>query len=158
MAINPLNLRDELRRTWAVLHDGLIFTSGYYLSKQELAEEYVERAVKLYKEIGRRAFIEFSDTEGDYIDGEHYVFVLDTEGISLANAANPSIVGDNTYDLQDRGGTFFTRNIIAKAVPEGAWTDDYWFINPETFEEERKRSYVVLYDGIIFGSGYYLDP
>ncbi len=157
MATNPLNLRDELRRTWVVLHDGLIFGSGYYFSKEEVVERYLERAIDRYKEIGEQAFEEFSDPDGGYIDGERYVFVLDTEGVSLANAADPSIVGENTYDLQDGGGNFFTRNIIASAIPEGAWTEEYWFINPETGRVGQKRSYVVLYDGIIFGSGYYLN-
>ena len=157
MATNPLNLRDELRRTWVVLHDGLIFGSGYHLSEEEVVERYLERAINRYKEVGEQAFEEFSDPDGSYVDGELYVFVLDTEGVSLANAADPSIVGENTYDLQDGSGNFFTRNIIASAAPEGAWTEEYWFTNPETGRVGQKRSYVVLYDGIIFGSGYYLD-
>ena len=154
---NPVSQQEELKNAWVVLHDGLVFGSGYYQSEADLAQERVTRAIELYKSRGERAFRELGDPDGDYVDGEYYVFVLDTDGVSFANVANPSLVGTDTSDLQDASGVFITREILARATPAGGWAE-YRFVSPVNNREQRKRSWVVLYDGFVFGSGYYPRP
>ena len=120
----------------------------------KMVKQQVAAAIARYQEIGRPVFDEISRTDGDYIDGELYVFVLDAGGVSLAHAANPSLVGQNLYNLQDSTKTFIVQGILEIASPEGAW-GDYLFTNPLTGNEEPKRSWVVKHDDLIFGSGYY---
>lgn len=120
----------------------------------KMVKQQVAAALARYQEVGQQVFDEISKTDGDYIDGELYVFVLDAEGVSLAHAANPSLVGQNLYNLKDSTGTFIVQGILETASPEGAW-GDYLFENPLTGNEEPKRSWVVKHDGLIFGSGYY---
>ncbi len=153
---NPVSGRDELKRVWVVAHDGLIFAAGYYFDEDQLAQQRVAAAIDLYKKNGERAYEDLMDTDGDYVDGGYYVFAFDREGISLANASNPEMVGTDTYDLQDSDGVYITREILVLAVAGGGWLE-YRFVHPETRLETRKRSWVELHDGIVFGSGYYLD-
>ena len=120
----------------------------------KMVKQQVAAAIARYQEVGRQVFDEISKTDGDYIDGELYVFVLNAEGVSLAHAANPSLVGQNLYNLEDSTGTFIVQGILETASPEGAW-GDYLFTNPLTGNEEPKRSWVVKHDDLIFGSGYY---
>lgn len=123
----------------------------------KIVKQQVAAAIARYQEVGRQVFDEISKTDGDYIDGELYVFVLNAGGVSLAHAANPSLVGQNLYNLQDSTGAFIVQGILETASPEGAW-GDYLFENPLTGNEEPKRSWVVKHDGLIFGSGYYYNP
>ena len=120
----------------------------------KMVKQQVAAAIARYQEVGRQVFDEISKTDGDYIDGELYVFVLDADGVALAHAANPSLVGQNLYGLQDSTGTFIVQGILEIASPEGSW-GDYLFENPLTGNEEPKRSWVVKHDDLIFGSGYY---
>ncbi len=120
----------------------------------KIVKQQVAAALARYQEVGRQVFDEISRTDGDYIDGEIYVFVLNADGVSLAHAANPSLVGQNLYNLKDSTGTFIVQGILEIASPEGSW-GDYLFTNPLTGNEEPKRSWVVKRDDLIFGSGYY---
>ena len=120
----------------------------------KIVKQQVAAALARYQEVGRQVFDEISRTDGDYIDGEIYVFVLNADGVSLAHAANPSLVGQNLYNLKDSTGAFIVQGILEIASPEGSW-GDYLFKNPLTGNEEPKRSWVVKRDDLIFGSGYY---
>lgn len=147
-ARSPYSIKDSAEQTF--FHIGI----PSRVDAAKIVKQQVAAAIARYQEIGRQVFDEISKTEGDYIDGELYVFVLDADGVSLAHAANPSLVGQNLYNLQDSTGTFIVQGILEIASPEGAW-GDYLFTNPLTGNEEPKRSWVVKHDGLIFGSGYY---
>ena len=119
------------------------------------AKEQVAAAIYRYNQIGDDAFDEISDTDGSFIDGEIYTFVITTGGIVRAHAANPDLVGDDISDLEDSDGSLVTQGIIDAASPQGGLAT-YRFNNPATGEEEPKDSWVVLHDGLIFGSGDYI--
>ncbi len=122
---------------------------------EEKVRAQVADAVERYDDIGEAAFEEFTSS-GDYIDGEVYLYVLNIEGVPQAHAANPDLVGQNLYDLQDSTGAFIVQGVLNSATPEGVWTN-YRFTNPVSGEEEPKRSWAVLHDDLVFGSGYYTD-
>ena len=153
---NPITGQEEPKHTWAVAHDGLVFGSGYYINEAELAQDMVAAAIERYQEVGPAAFEEITFS-GDYASGEVYVYVAGPGGVELAHAANADLVGQDLSDTQDSTGAFITRGIFDNATPDGAWTT-YRFINPVTGQEEPKHSWVVLYNGLVFGSGYYTDP
>ena len=152
---NPTTGREEPKRSWTVVHDGLVFGSGYYNDYDALVKEQVARAIERYEEIGAAAFEEITSS-GDYIDGEIYVFVGDSDGVILAHAANPDLAGQDLYDLQDSTGAYIVRGILDSATPDGAWTI-YRFANPVTGQEEPKHTWAVSHDGLVFGSGRYAN-
>jgi len=152
---NPTTGRDEPKRSWVVARDGLVFGSGYYNDVDELVKDQVAGAIERYEAVGSAAFEEITSS-GDYIDGEMYVFVGAPDGVILAHAANPDLVGQDLYDLQDSTGAYIVRGILDTATPDGAWTT-YRFTNPITGEEEPKHTWAVLNDGLVFGSGRYVN-
>ena len=149
-ASSPYTVNVKISREQAFFRVGI----PTLVDAAKMVKQQVAAAIARYQEVGRQVFDEISKTDGDYIEGELYVFVLDADGVSLAHAANPSLVGQNLYNLQDSAGTFIVQGILETASPEGAW-GDYLFTNPLTGNEEPKRSWVVKHDGLIFGSGYY---
>ena len=152
---NPTTGRDEPKRSWVVARNGLVFGSGYYNDVDELVKDQVAGAIEHYEAVGSAAFEEITSS-GDYIDGEMYVFVGAPDGVILAHAANPDLVGQDLYDLQDSTGAYIVRGILDTATPDGAWTT-YRFTNPTTGEEEPKHTWAVLNDGLVFGSGRYVN-
>ena len=147
-ASSPYSIKASGER--AFFHVGIPFR----VDAAKIVKQQVAAALARYQEVGRQVFDEISRTDGDYIDGEIYVFVLNADGVSLAHAANPSLVGQNLYNLKDSTGAFIVQGILEIASPEGSW-GDYLFKNPLTGNEEPKRSWVVKRDDLIFGSGYY---
>ena len=165
---NPATGRDEYKHTWAVRHDGLIFASGWYqvlptlalaVTKAEPAEytvAFVERAVRYYKAHGREeAVAYFSSAES--VDGVWYVFVIDGNGRVIAHP-DPEIIGRDLKGDQgvDSSGNRFG-DLMLNATEAGLWVDYLSASNPakDGSEEEVKHTWVVRYDGVIIGSGWY---
>ncbi len=164
---NPVSGNEEPKRTWVVPHDGLIFGSGDYFSQQDpavvllgsdadRAQQQVSAAIYRYNQIGSDVYGEISDVNGFFIEDEVYAFVLDYDGLILAHAANPDLVGDFLFDLQDSDGSYVVRGIIDQAREGGGWVA-YRFSNPVSGNEEPKNTWVVPHDGLIFGSGDYVS-
>ncbi len=56
--------------------------------------EWVGMAVDFYKAAGRKvALAEFTNPEGRYVDGEMYIYALDSKGTMVAHGANERFVG-----------------------------------------------------------------
>ena len=165
---NPATGRDEYKHTWAVRHDGLIFASGWYqvlptlalaVTKAEPAEytvAFVERAVRYYKAHGREEAVAFfSSTES--VDGEWYVFVIDGRGRVIAHP-DPEIIGrDLKGDLGVDSSGYHFGELVLSATEAGMRVDYLSASNPtkDGSEEEVKHTWVVRYDGVIIGSGWY---
>lgn len=165
---NPATGREEYKHTWAVRHDGLIFFSGWYqvlptlalaVTKAEPAEytvAFVERAVRYYKAYGRvEAVAYFSSAES--VDGAWYVFIID-EGDRVIAHPVPEIIGqDLKGDLGVDSSGYRHGEAIASATEAGMWVDYLSASNPtkDGTEEELKHAWVVRYDGVIIGSGWY---
>ncbi len=165
---NPATGRDEYKHTWAVRHGGLIFASGWYqvlptlalaVTKAEPAEytvAFVEQAVRYYKAHGREEAVAFFSSS-ESVDGEWYVFVIDGSGRVIAHP-DPEIIGQ---DLKgDRGvdsSGYRYGELVLSATEAGMWVDYLSASNPtkDGSEEEVKHTWVVRYDGVIIGSGWY---
>ncbi|MDE0461981.1 MAG: hypothetical protein OXH93_06225 [Caldilineaceae bacterium] len=165
---NPATGRDEYKHTWAVRHDGLIFFSGWYqvlptlalaVTKAEPAEytvAFVERAVRYYKAHGREeAVAYFSSAES--VDGAWYIFIIDESGRIIAHPV-PGVIGhDVRGDLGVDSSGFRYGELALSATEAGMWVDHLSASNPtkDGLEEEVKHTWVVRYDGVIIGSGWY---
>jgi len=65
----------------------------------------VDQAIAFYKATGKEiALAEFSNPQGRFGTGEHYVYVLDTSGMMLAHPVNEDFVGKDFYRVQDPEG------------------------------------------------------
>ncbi len=163
--LNPVNNYYEKKHSWVVKHDGLIFGSGWYEktlasllpSRTEQPAAYtkalVEQAIRRYVVTGRDAVIEYYNNP-EIVDGQWYIYLWDADANILAHPTSPQLIGTNGKDLNpDINGYHFGPDLAA-APPEGAWVT-YTFLNPETRQQAKKHSWVQLYDGLIFGSGWY---
>ena len=177
MATNPDTRTIELKSSWLYLHDGYIFGAGHYLPESRVLD-VVEDAVLLYEAEDIKAFDiitpdldmpvrVFTEPEGSEtgfgVDiavstSELYPFVLNaTDWSTVAHATIPSRVGACcSYAIQNTGDRPI--EVITEDLHRdgGTWVE-YLFINPDTETEQLKRTWLYLYDGYIFGSGYYIQ-
>ena len=156
---NPATGREDLKRAWAVRHDGMIFASGYYESvpsktsePAEYTKNLVQRAIDLHDNAGRDAAIAYYNTP-ESVDGEWYVFIYDENGV-LVSAADQSLVGKEFEEIVAPDGYPVGRSVVSAATEEGVWVN-YIFDNPDKGAAELKHAWVVRHDGMIYGSGWY---
>ncbi len=82
-----------------------------------------------------------------------YPFVIDSDGIVVAHGANPDHVGADSALI---ASTDKPVDVIISELQEGEVWVEYVFNNPATGTDQNKRSLIMLHDGYIFGSGYYV--
>ena len=149
------------KHTWLVKWDGHIFSSGWYEAAPSKTSEpggftkrFVEKALQLYDLAGRSAAFRHYNSRGSVDDG-WYLFVINRSGIIQVQGADPSLRGQDIRGPlgTDPSGKNFGAEIMT-ATEDGMWVE-YQFNNPATRQVERKRSWVILRDGLIFGSGWY---
>ncbi len=120
------------------------------------AVELVKKAVAYIKENGReKAFAEFNNVNGKFVDRSLYIFAYDMKGTNLAigNSSSQRMVGKNLYDLRDPDGVYTIRGLIEIGNTKGKGWLDHRFVNPVTKNIEPKATYVEKYEDIIVGSG-----
>lgn len=115
----------------------------------------VKKAVAYMKANGKeKAFAEFNNPKGQFVDRDLYITVTDLNGVNLAHGANQKIVGKNVLDLKDADGKAFIREYVEVAKKGGGWVEYKW-PNPVTKAVERKKSYVELVDDDVVTCGVY---
>ena len=120
-----------------------------YLANRTKA--FVEEALVRYERDGREATLAYYNSP-EQVDGEWYVFIVGEDDRIIAHYL-PDRVGLDANELEDSDGYRYGPDIL-EADETGRWVS-YVFLNPETGEEQRKHSWVVRRDGLIFGSGWY---
>ena len=112
----------------------------------------VEMAIDRYKTAGREAAVaHYNDPMT--INGQWYVFIVDDTDIIVSHAALPALIGTDVKDIVGADG-YPIGVEIAKATEAGHWVNYLWH-NPDSNKLATKRTWVVRYDGYIFGSGHY---
>jgi cytochrome c len=120
------------------------------------AEALVKKAVAFMKANGKdKAFAEFGNPKGQFVDRDLYIFVYDMSGKCVAHGQNPKQVGKDLSDLTDPDGKPFVKERIEIAKTKGSGWQDYKFSNPTTKKVEPKRAYIEKYEDFIVGSGAY---
>ena len=150
--INPDTVTRQDKRTWLYLHDGYVFSSGYYLPDSQV-QAIVHNTILTYQADPDNAFAAIDAiSEGEPTDTYPFVINASTYVIE-AHGANPDRNGDIAVALTQADRP--VEDILADLeISAGTWSH-YTFTNPLTGEEENKRSWLSLHDGYIFGSGYY---
>ena len=158
---NPASGRYEVKNSWVIVHDGLVFGSGWYepiVAQTNLSgftKAFVGQAINLYDAVGLERTLEYYNS-AESADGQWYVYITGEDGIIVAHPTVPENVGrhilgkvgvdavtDHPYGLD-----------ILAANSSGSWVR-YNFLNPVTGETERKNTWVVRHDGLLFASGWY---
>ena len=143
----------QLKNAWVVRHDGLLFSSGWYVNADEFTKALVSAAVNKFRSVGLEATIAyFASPESDFaglaatigyynnaanVEGEWFAFIADESGMVIDHY-DKTLVGT---DLKDLLGTD-----MFEATAEGNWVTT-----------EDVRVWLVSQDGIIFGSGWHND-
>lgn len=120
------------------------------------AEALVKKAIAFIKANGKdKAFAEFTNQKGQFVDRDLYVFVYDMGGTVLAHGQNPKMIGKDLSDLTDSSGKAFVKERIEIAKTKGKGWQNYKFSNPLTKKIEDKTAYIEKYEDVIVGSGAY---
>ncbi|MHC8380498.1 cache domain-containing protein [Pseudomonas sp. LB3P14] len=120
------------------------------------AKALLQKAVSYYQAHGDEAFAAFS-RQGEFINGQLYVYVVDTNGVMLASGG-PSVllVGQNMSDVL----TGELKEAFDQAVtkPEGTVHDgEYRWSNwQDAGKVERKHAYFQRVGNRVLAVGYYL--
>ncbi len=166
---NPETNKLEQKRTWSIRYDGYLFASGYYepwspdpaslltASKDNpvrYARSLVLSAIAYYENEGIAATATYYNDPAR-VDGQWYVFITDENDLFVAHPVRQDFA-ENRTDLKTIvGSDGYELGIeIAKATGIGRWVDYLW-PNPESGNEEQKRTWAIRHDGYLFGTGYY---
>ena len=157
---NPATGAEQTKRSWLVLQENYVFGSGYYEISgawEDAAKEAVSAALDMYDELGEKSLADITASADDYDSSKPYVFVLDdtTTPKILAHGAFPDKVGADASPLLDADRPY-EQILEDLRSGEGTWAE-YEFPNPATGLEQSKRSWLVLRDNYVFGSGYYTE-
>lgn len=121
----------------------------------EQARRLLQNAVEYYRMQGDAALAAFS-RQGEFIDGEHYVFVVDTQGVMLASGGTSAVlIGRNVSSvLEPELRKAFSE---ALASEEGSiQTAEYRWMNVRDARVERKQVYYQRVGERIIAVGHYL--
>ncbi|MDC8760863.1 cache domain-containing protein [Janthinobacterium fluminis] len=122
------------------------------------ATALVKKAVAYVKANGRdKAFAEFNNPKGQFVDRNLYIFVYNLKGTNLAigNGSSAKMVGKDLSDMRDAEGTYLIKGMIAIANSKGSGWFDYKWPNPVSKAIEQKSSYIEKLDDILIGCGIY---
>ncbi|MDE4907519.1 cache domain-containing protein [Methanogenium marinum] len=119
---------------------------------------FVEEATVFAQQNGRDVALQaFNDPEGDFIDGELYIFAYDMNGTTLAHPYQSGIVGENRMKLADENGLEIAKSCM-DIVARGGGYLYFTFPNPsENYREELKIVTIRPVDETWYvGSGIYI--
>ena len=156
---NPHTGQLEPKRSFGVLHDGLIFTAGHSILQENIADatkNYVNKATRYYDENGREDTAAHYNSR-DSMDGFFYLFLMDENDTYLAHPIRHDLRGTDIKEVtgKDFDGNFYELGkAIAMATEEGHWVEYLW-LNPVNGRDEAKTTWAIRHDGLIFASGYY---
>ncbi|MDI6725571.1 MAG: cache domain-containing protein [Smithellaceae bacterium] len=120
------------------------------------AEAMVKKAVAYFKAQGKdKAFEEFSNPKGKFIDKDLYVVVYDMKGVCLAHGFNQKMIGKDLIDLKDPDGKEFVKERVALGKTKDKFWQDYKFTNPVTKKIEQKAMYMEKVGDFLIGAGAY---
>jgi cytochrome c len=120
------------------------------------AEAMVKKAVAYIKANGKdKAFAEFNNHNGKFIDKDLYITVYNLNGKCLAHGQNGKMVGKDLIELKDSDGKYFIKERMEIAKTKGKSWQDYKYTNPVTKSIEHKSTYFEKHDDIVVAGGIY---
>jgi cytochrome c len=132
-----------------------VFAAGDSGTKDE-AVAMTKKAIEFLKANGQeKAFAEFSNPKGKFVDRDLYVVVYDIKGKCLAHGANQKMIGRDLIDNKDVDGKEFMKERVELMKAQKTAWQDYKFRNPVSNQIEPKSIYLERYEDLIVGCGVY---
>lgn len=120
------------------------------------AEAMVKKAVTFLKQNGpEKAYAEFSNKKGQFIDRDLYIVVYGLDGKCLAHGANEKLIGKDLSEAQDVDGKFYVKERVDLAKTKQTFWQDYKFTNPVSKKIEPKQMYCERVDNTAVCGGIY---
>lgn len=102
-----------------------------------------------------KAFAEFNNPNGQFVDRDLYIAVFDMKGVNVAHGTNPKLVGKNLLDLKDVDGKYFIKDWYEVVARKGSGWVDYKWTNPTSKAIEQKSTYVEKVGDFLVACGIY---
>ena len=151
-------MKGMLRATWLLLLLGFSQAQAATAHEQDAqaAKALLEKALAYYHDNGDKAFAAFS-RQGEFVDKDRYVFVVDTKGVLLASGGPSSaLIG---RDVSEVLGPDLRQSFKdALKIPEGNGIQqaEYRWQNWNDGKVERKHVFYQRVGERILAVGYYL--
>ena len=141
---------------FACLLGGQAWATDDEAKESAAAKALLEKAVAHYRQVGDKALAEFS-RQGEYVDGERYVFVTNTSGVMLASGG-PSVVliGRDVSSVLDPDLQKGFKQVLQTPESAGVQQAEYRWKNQSDGKVERKRVYFQRVGNRVLAVGYYL--
>lgn len=132
--------------------------SAFAFPDEENVVNLVNKASAYCKTHGKeKAMKAFNDSNGEFIQGELYIFAYDFTGTNLAHGLRPQASGKNYIDLQDDDGNYVIMDMITLSKLQGNGWVQYRTINPRTKQVEQRSSYIIKIDDYFVGCGIFIS-
>lgn len=154
-----------MKKSIVVLVTILFLVTGLYLSyamaqeagTKDEAVALVKKAIEYIKANGRdKAFEEFTNPKGKFVDRDLYITVYDMTGKCLAHGQKKSMVGMDLIDMKDVDGKEFMKERMEIMKKQATFWQDYKFMNPVSKKIEPKTMYLEKFEDIVIGCGVYV--
>lgn len=151
-----------MKKVLAVLVIGCVWVAGAGVAAaadmgtKDEAVAMVKKAVDFIKANGAdKAYAEFSNPKGQFVDRDLYIAVYDMNGKCLAHGANVKMIGRDLIDNKDVDGKEFVKERVEMMKKQTSGWQDYKFRNPTSNQVEPKAMYVERVNDVIVGCGIY---
>ena len=119
-------------------------------------EALTDKATAYLESVGpAKAFPEFNDRHGRFVDRDLYVFVRSMDGNTVAHGSNHAMIGHTSLSLKDADGKPYNQEMIALAKTTGSGWVDYRWVNPVDRKIEQKSSFIERAGDYVVGVGFY---
>lgn len=121
------------------------------------ARALFDQAVKHLQANGpEKSWSAFNDRQGPFVKKDLYVYVIDKQGVYVANGAAPdSLIGLKVLDSVDAAGNPLFRHMIAVTDKQKEANIRYVWLNRKTNHVEPKHVWLYRQGDYILGVGYY---
>ena len=126
------------------------------IGTKDEATAMVKKAVALIKANGaEKAYAEFSNPKGQFVDRDLYITIYDMNGKCLAHGANAKMIGRDLIENKDVDGKEFIKERVELMKKQPTAWQDFKFRNPVTNQIEPKSMYIERFNEIIVACGIY---
>jgi hypothetical protein len=126
------------------------------MEERDHAVALVKRAVEHVQRQGvAQACRDFNDPRGGFREGQAYIWAADFKGVTLANGSDPSMCGQNHWEIKAADGRRFIQEIVQTARTRGKGWCDYPWRNPATGATEQKSTYFEATGNVVVACGVY---
>lgn len=123
---------------------------------KEEAVALTKKAIALYKSAGKeKAYAEINNKNGQFIDRDLYVYVVDATGHVRAHGTNPKLIDKDLSQLKDADGKNFITELTANVKANKSGWVDYKWTNPTNKQIEAKTTYIEPVGDLGFAVGVY---